>query len=111
MRGQPCEGCCAVVFLDIGVVLVGRKVGCDVRDAVGQPTGMGDGKEVPHAMPQADRSLDSGGVKAPRLVAGEVVLPRSFVVERPAVIGAQYVPVARREIVGPLAAVRGVLSG
>ena len=62
-------------------------------------------------VPQADGSLDGGEIKAPRLIEGKAVLPRSFVVERPAVIGAQYVPVARCEIASALPAVRGILPG
>ena len=69
------------------MVLVGRKVGRDVRDAGGQPTGMGEGNEVPHAVPQANRSLDIGKIEAPRLIEGEVVIPLSVVVEGRAVIG------------------------
>ena len=69
------------------MVLVGRKAGCDVRDTVGQPPGTGDGKEVPHAVPQANRSLDIGKIEAPRLIEGEVVIPLSVVVEGRAVIG------------------------
>src|ERR1700735_2083453 len=33
--GQPCKGRCTLVCLDVGVVVVGRKLGSDVRDTVG----------------------------------------------------------------------------
>jgi hypothetical protein len=43
---QPGEGGGAVVLFDVAVIFAGEKVRVDVRDAVGQPPGVGDGKEV-----------------------------------------------------------------
>ena len=43
---EPGVGGSAIVLLDVGVILVGGKVGGDVRYAVCQPAGMGDREEI-----------------------------------------------------------------
>jgi hypothetical protein len=63
------------------VILLGRKVGGDVRYAVCQPASMGDREEIPQPVPQADWSTDIGEVKPPRKIEGTVVLPRPVIVK------------------------------
>jgi hypothetical protein len=70
-----------IVFLDVGVILVGGKVGGDVRYAVCQPASVGDREEIPQPVPQADWSTDIGRVKPPGKIEGTVVFPRPVTVK------------------------------
>lgn len=71
----------AIVVLDVGVILVGGKLGSDVRYAVCQPAGMGDREEIPRPVSQADRSTDAGEVEPPGEIESAAVLPGPFVVK------------------------------
>src|ERR1700722_2749272 len=108
---QPRESSSAVVLLDVAVVLIGRKAGDDAGDAVGQPPGVADRKEVFQAVPQADGSLNVGEIELPGVVDGAVVIPGTIVVEGPVVTSVQDVAGAQGEGLGPLSAVRGILLG
>jgi hypothetical protein len=71
----------AIVLLDVGVILVGGKVGGDVRYAVCQPAGMGDREEILQPVPQADGSTDIGKVEPPGEIESAVVFPGPVVVK------------------------------
>jgi len=62
-----------IVVLDVGVILVGGKMGGDVRYALCQPPGMGDGEKILQPVPQADGSTDIGEVEPSGAIESAVV--------------------------------------
>jgi hypothetical protein len=93
----------AVVLLDIGVVIIGRKMGGDVRDPLCEPAAMSRRASfIGQAMPQADRRGDGGQAEAPRTQESAPIVPPALVAACPPILE------TRGEIVCRLLAVRSV---
>jgi hypothetical protein len=102
---DPGVSVCAVVLLDVRVVLVFGEVRGEVQDALRDPSAMAwRAVLVGQPVPETDRSGDGLQVEAPRAQERAPVVPPALIAPRPAVLP------GRREVACCLLAVSGVCA-